>query len=183
MKQALLRSAFWGDLAGCQAAVSAGADINSADREGATALHLAAMRGHAEVCGWLVQAGIDIDARDDSNKTALHYAVFREHIAACFTILAESPDLDAQDYQGWTPLHGAAVRGNAPLCEKLLAAGAANHLLDHAGKKASDVVPADKPELLTLFERYRLSRAGSESWKRAGKSLRDDRGESMGLAL
>lgn len=56
------------------AALDGGADVNARDDQGATPLHFAADRGHADIAGVLIAAGADVNAADEDGATPLHYA-------------------------------------------------------------------------------------------------------------
>lgn len=62
--QALRLAARQGDLEAVKRVVSAGTDVDDADRWGTTALLLAANSGHAEVVGWLLEQGADPNSRE-----------------------------------------------------------------------------------------------------------------------
>jgi ankyrin repeat protein len=59
-----------------------GADVNVAQKDGATALHAAASEGHTETVKLLLDRGADVNAENDSRETPLHLAV---------TALAQTP--------------------------------------------------------------------------------------------
>src|SRR5262245_33232238 len=61
----LTAAAAGGDLAKVRAILASEPDLlNRKDRDGATALHYAALHGQQEVVRWLVSQGADINARD-----------------------------------------------------------------------------------------------------------------------
>ncbi|NLO91481.1 MAG: ankyrin repeat domain-containing protein [Elusimicrobia bacterium] len=59
--------------------LAAGADINSKNRDGITALMSASANGYMETVKFLTEKGIDINARDNSGMTALRYANANEN--------------------------------------------------------------------------------------------------------
>ena len=64
-----------GDLAGVQAELDKGVDVNAkSDWEGRTPLFGAASRGHKEVAELLIAKGGDVNAKDDVGRTPLDYA-------------------------------------------------------------------------------------------------------------
>ena len=64
-----------GDLAGVQAELDKGADVNAkSDWEGRTPLHYAADKGHKEVAVLLIAKGADVNAKTDWGWTPLHNA-------------------------------------------------------------------------------------------------------------
>ena len=54
--------------------LEAGADTGTANENGATVLHFAAMDGHSGVVRLLLEAGADTGAADADGATALHVA-------------------------------------------------------------------------------------------------------------
>ena len=62
-----------------QLIVGNGADIQAKREDGATALHVAAGRGHADLTRFLVRKGAPVDARDLAGKTALDCALAGAH--------------------------------------------------------------------------------------------------------
>ena len=59
--------------------LDAGADINSKNRDGITALMSASANGYLEVVKFLIEKGIDVNARDNGGMTALRFAVANEN--------------------------------------------------------------------------------------------------------
>ena len=140
-----------GDLAGVQAELDKGVDVNVKDRFGFTPLREAAWYGHKEIAELLLDKGADVDAKDDKGRTPLDRAVgyteivalLREHggktgeelkalidaaeagnIEAVKKHLAAGMDVNAKDEDGVTPLHEAALWGHNEVVELLIANGA-----------------------------------------------------------
>ena len=63
-----------GDLAGVQAELDKGANVNAKNQNGATPLHRAAWFGHKEIVELLIANGADVNARDDGGATPLDWA-------------------------------------------------------------------------------------------------------------
>ena len=57
-----------------EALIQAGADVNKADNNGATALMIASEDGHAATVEVLIQAGADVDKAANNGATALMIA-------------------------------------------------------------------------------------------------------------
>ena len=67
----LIEAAERGDAAEVRALLGAGAEVNAARGDGATALLLASQNGHPEVVVALLRARADVNARDGYGDTAL----------------------------------------------------------------------------------------------------------------
>jgi len=107
------------------------ADARARDARGRTALHFAAMRGHAAVVRDLLAAdcdsggaGADADAADDGGETSLIAASRWGHLAVVRALLAHGAGANAADSNGRTSLRHAAERGHVRVVRALLRAGA-----------------------------------------------------------
>jgi uncharacterized protein len=72
--QALIEAAKQGDLKQVQELLEKGADINTKDKDGMTALMVACLNGHAEVVKDLLAKGADVNAEAKKGFTALKMA-------------------------------------------------------------------------------------------------------------
>nr|CAI5849981.1 unnamed protein product [Callosobruchus analis] len=70
---------------------------------GATALHVAAAKGYADVMRALLQCGADVDAQDKDGWTPAHAAAHWGQRDACRLLAEHLADLDAKNYVGQTP--------------------------------------------------------------------------------
>ncbi len=104
--------------------ITAGADVNVANKDGRTPLYLAAAYGHVE-CVRLLQAapGIDVNKADNDGWTPLIWAAWEGHVE-CVRLLQAAPGIDVNkaDNDGWTPLYWAALCGRTECVRLLLAA-------------------------------------------------------------
>jgi len=137
----LLFTALNGDAASAERLLAAGANINDTAAAGATALVMAAHRGHRALTTLLLEKGADANAAG-AGYTALHSAVLRSDQAMVTTLLAHRVDLNARLTKGTylkrgsrefafdkfligaTPFMLAARFGNLALMRTLAAAGA-----------------------------------------------------------
>ena len=62
-----------------EALLTAGANKDAPDKNGATPLHLAAKKGQKEIVEALLTVGADVNAKDNLNHTPLHFAHKRGH--------------------------------------------------------------------------------------------------------
>jgi Ankyrin repeats (many copies) len=103
----LFAAAVKGDVPRIQYLLQHGADIESADKNGRTALMLAAQRGQAAAVAALLAAGAKPDARDRSGLTAYAIALFEpagraDHDAALHA-LPKPPRYRISAVAGWSP--------------------------------------------------------------------------------
>ena len=68
-----------GDLAGVQAELDKGADVNAKDEQGYTPLHNAAWEGHKEIAELFFAAGANVNAKNGLGFTPLHQAAASGH--------------------------------------------------------------------------------------------------------
>ncbi len=66
-----------GDLAGVQAELDKGANVNTKNNRGKTSLHRAAEKGHKEIAELLIAAGADVNAKDKNGETPRDRAISR----------------------------------------------------------------------------------------------------------
>ena len=89
-----------------------------------TALHRAAMAGHADIVSALLEWSAQVDAKDYGGGTPLHRAAAEGRTEAAKVLLAKGADPNARDEEGFTPLHFAARGGHEAAAAALLAKGA-----------------------------------------------------------
>ena len=71
-----IHTAAWdGDLAGVQAELDKGVDVNAKGYRERTPLHDAAYRGHKEIVELLIAAGADVNAKNNSGETPLDMGI------------------------------------------------------------------------------------------------------------
>ena len=86
----LLSCAHAGDLRGVQRFMDNGVEVNCADYDGRTALHLAACEGHGDIVDYLLMANANPNARDRFGGTALHDSIRHHQPAAINAKLKEA---------------------------------------------------------------------------------------------
>ncbi len=100
-----------------------GADIDSADDSGDTALSLAAWRGSADVVSLLLERKAAVPVGTAKGRQILGYAVSKG-LPDLFSLMVEKgADVAIQDARGRTLLHAAAEGGSVPILEILLGKG------------------------------------------------------------
>ncbi len=100
------------------------APIDAVDKQGLTALHYAALKGHAEALCVLLEAGATVNLSKYSGETALTLAALNGHATCVEALLAAGADPNKGKLNGQTPLSGAALKGHAACVRLLLEAGA-----------------------------------------------------------
>jgi len=133
-----------GDLAGVQAELDKGVDVNAKDENdeaGWTPLHRAAQKGHKEITELLIANGADVNAKEEDGWTPLHYAALNGHKEIAELLIAKGADVNAKEEDGWTPLHYAAYGGHKETAELLIAKGA-----DVNAKTNNGITPLDYAE-------------------------------------
>ena len=104
-------AAYDGDLAGVQAELDKGADVNAKNESGVTPLLWAAWKGHKEVAELLIANGADVNSKNDRGMTPLHQAALGGHKEIAELLLANGAGVNAiivsAPFQGKTPLDWA----------------------------------------------------------------------------
>ncbi|XP_046850055.1 poly [ADP-ribose] polymerase tankyrase-1-like isoform X2 [Xenia sp. Carnegie-2017] len=80
-----------------------GGDINLVNRDGVTALHIAAEKSHLDVLEVLLKNDASVNATDNLGQTPLHSAANAGHIQSCRMLLYAGADINARSLQGVTP--------------------------------------------------------------------------------
>ncbi|KAF5917394.1 hypothetical protein HPG69_006988, partial [Diceros bicornis minor] len=75
--------------------------LSEQDKDGATAMHFAASRGHAKVLSWLLLHGGEISA-DLWGGTPLHDAAENGELECCQILVVNGAELDVRDRDGYT---------------------------------------------------------------------------------
>jgi len=136
-EQALMESAFTGNLEEVRRLVLEGTRVDVIDEERRTPLMFAAFNGHAPVGEYLLDAGAEIDAKDSSGRTALMYAASGPFVETVGLLLKRGAEVNVQGtLEGFTPLMTAAAEGLVDVVRILLAAGADRDIKDVDGDTA-----------------------------------------------
>lgn len=82
-----------------------GADVNSKNKFGRTALHrLACIPNMKESIALLISKGADVNARDNGEATPIHDAVDRGYSDIVEFLISKGADVNVRDKSGTTPL-------------------------------------------------------------------------------
>jgi ankyrin repeat protein len=114
---AVMLSAYNGDLEAVQKLVKAGAWIN---HDGWTPLHYAAFQGHAPVVAYLLENGAEIDAKAANQQTALMMAALNGHSDVALLLKQKGADLGIKNPQGKTAHDLALESNNTDLAKALV---------------------------------------------------------------
>ena len=115
-----------GDRDSLRSLLREGADVNSSQGDGMSALHWAAAGGDAEMAAMLVHAGANVKSVTRiGHYTPLHIACQGANAAVVEILLEAGSDVNARTAPGaTTPLHLAAASGSAEAVRLLLSRGA-----------------------------------------------------------
>ncbi len=100
---AVQAAAFQGHVAVLEVLLGFGAEVDSPNSGGNTALMLAARQGHAKAVATLLEAGARPDLTNVLGQTALHLAVAGNHVGVADLLLAAGADPGVDDAAGLSP--------------------------------------------------------------------------------
>ena len=108
-----------GNLAGVQAELDKGVDVNTkSGAAGVPPLLLAALNAHMEVTELLTANGADLGGADKFGYSPLHYAAHHGNKEIVILLITNSADVSAKGKGGETPLSMAANKKTADLLRK-----------------------------------------------------------------
>ncbi len=108
-----------GNLAGVQAELDKGVDVNAKTSKGWTPLHYVAQRGQKEVANLLFTRGADVNAKTSKGWAPLHYAAQQGHKETAELLIGNGADVNAKTIGGLTPLDWAVRRNKTAIVEVL----------------------------------------------------------------
>jgi len=129
-----------------QLLLSQGADINAADADKSTPLHLACMRGLKESIYFLVSNGADINIKDADGNTPLHLICSMstkdstDQLAIVNFLIDKNADIHAKNKTGWMPIHKCVYEHHVALaCMFVSKIGVSVYERTHYGMNALDM--------------------------------------------
>lgn len=133
--QALLAAAAKGDVAAATAALAAGAQIETTDQWGQTALLVACEHSHEEIAEMLVEKGANMEARNNHSSTVIMRAAMKGEHDVVKLLVAKGANVNAVNKAGISALSYA---GHLKRQDPQLSA-ALTKLLEGAGAKRGDM--------------------------------------------
>ena len=131
------------DLKSARILIQAGADLDSVNVSGHSALHMAICNSKPgeELFDYLVSLGSDPLVSDRRKCNGLHYAARANNVVAIEKILERGPDVNSVDSFGWTPLHWAAAstRVSTQVIKALVLKKCNIEMKDRDGRTALDL--------------------------------------------
>ena len=100
-----------------------GADVNTQDEYGSTALHFATANGVKELVEFLIAKGVDVNICRNAGDNPLLSAIagkHREHRAIAKLLIEKGIDPNTKNLWGYTPLQWAGAEGDKEFVELLL---------------------------------------------------------------
>lgn len=105
-------------------AIKEGFNVNARDRDGYTALLIAAEKGDPEMADLLIEKGADVNAKDKDGYTALMYVAYSGNLEIAKVLIKNGADVKAKDKDGWTALMIARMGKKTDITELLKKSGA-----------------------------------------------------------
>ncbi|CAG0890076.1 unnamed protein product [Cyprideis torosa] len=135
--QAVVRATQYNDIPQLRAALDAGYGVQTADAEGITLLHWAAINNRKEIAAMLIREGALVDALGGELKaTPLHWATRQGHLSMVVLLMEHGADPSLRDCEGCACLHVAASHGHTAVVCYLIAKGVAVDTPDAQGMTA-----------------------------------------------
>jgi CHAT domain-containing protein/Tfp pilus assembly protein PilF len=120
----LFDAVFASDLDQVRAAVNKGANVDTKDENGWTALHWVVNFNQKELAEFLIKKGAKIDSKDNDNWTPLNYAVYKGHKNISKILIEKGASTNIKDRYGKTPLHQAILNEDMEMVRLLIKNGA-----------------------------------------------------------
>ncbi|XP_071115765.1 death-associated protein kinase 1-like [Haliotis cracherodii] len=109
-------------------------DLNTANKHGETAVHMAASGGHVDVIKFLQSKGVDVGVRDKQGDSAVYWAARQGQLDVIKYLQEANVPLDGKNKSGENALHVAARYGHAHVVDHLCEAGVSINLQDSLGE-------------------------------------------------
>ena len=144
-----------GNLQLLQEMVGNGADVNAADYDDRTPLHVAASEGHLEVCKLLVQSGSYVNIKDKHGHSPLFEAVNNGHIEVAEFLVQSQGVLQLKQYRSATLLLNAATEGEAEVVDRWCRFGVSVSVSDYDRRTAGHIAACEgHGEVLKVLKKH-----------------------------
>jgi Ankyrin repeats (3 copies) len=142
--QSFIEDARKGNLSAVQEFIKKSKDVDATDKDGKTALMIAAAAGHRAVVEALLSAGAGLNKTDEPGRTPLMLAAEQGHLEISRLLISAGSDLKLKDQNGMTVFTLANSKGQSGLVKELICER------DPAAKRLVEEGPAD-PESRATF--------------------------------
>jgi ankyrin repeat protein len=95
----------------CKLLLLHGANINSSDKFGNTALHYCSIYGYLNILDILIKNGANIEAKNNIGQTPLHNASLCSQSIILDKLIENGANIEAKNNKGETPLHNSSSYG------------------------------------------------------------------------
>ncbi|XP_074286519.1 ankyrin repeat domain-containing protein EMB506, chloroplastic isoform X2 [Silene latifolia] len=116
-----------------------GANIDSVDKDGRTALHVSVIGKKEAVISHLLRKGANPHVKDKDGVTPLHFAVQVGALQTVKLLIKSNVDVNTSDNEGWTSLHVAMQSRSRDITKVLLVNGADKTRKNKDGKTPLDL--------------------------------------------
>lgn len=113
-------------------------DINSTNKAGLTALHIAVKKRDVKMVTFLLKHGANINAQDKRGFSALYYAVLKNHLPLAKTLLTHQANPNLTNNIGNAPIHNIAHNNRHEMLDLFLEFDANLNLKNPHGMSAYD---------------------------------------------
>ncbi len=145
----LINASANGDSLAVQKLISAGANINEPDSNGATPLIHAIWKGKTEAAKYLIESGADLNAKDKKGYDALFYAIEYGQLETVKSLIGKGANIESKDLTGLTPLVYAVLYDrNIDIIKLLIKSGANLNAKTSEGETALNMLLSLKSDIV-----------------------------------
>jgi len=123
-----------------------GVDINIADSDGNTPLHVSVENGASKMSTFLIEKGANTNVTTKNGKNLLHLAALGQSKTLSSMFLEQGLGIETLDNDGFSPLHLAIQKGSDIVAQFLIKKGANVHTISKDGSTLLHTVARAKKE-------------------------------------